>query len=438
MSQDMAPPFKVFGLQRTGTNLLHALLTRNFHVRILDEPSTGWKHGPLRVADGVFEGQPAKFALCVKNPYAWAVSCYRYFQRCKGGDPTMDPHFRQDPSKSFEEFVISPSYSFQSPIHRWNQMHRLWLATLPKDRTLVVRQEDQLADQMPVLIGAEKKLGLRRRMAQLQPINEKVDVYLKTHGQMNQDYYLDRQYMLEYTPCLLEKINGFLDPDLMKLLAYEFERWTLQVRQINDIKLIVRPCTPDAADSQQYTFDPYHLKPIRDAGVEFRSYLDIGAGIGAATAWVRSLWPKCRVIAYEACPDRLRVLRINGRGLGDVTGICAAITDGSLAQVPLNEFCRDMNCNHAGANATISATSFEKAAGAVGEVDLLRIGSASALPAIMPALQTDGIKSRIRRICGRLPSDGTSRQVVAQLSKGYRIQSWPAASGDVFLAESSV
>ena len=41
-----AIPFKVFGLQRTGTNLMVALLTRNFVVRSL-EIGAEWKHGPL-------------------------------------------------------------------------------------------------------------------------------------------------------------------------------------------------------------------------------------------------------------------------------------------------------------------------------------------------------------------------------------------------------
>ncbi len=65
-------PFKVFGPQRTGTNLMVALLTRNFFVHSLEigaEP----KHGPVEKVERQWNGTPARFVLCVKNPYAWLL-----------------------------------------------------------------------------------------------------------------------------------------------------------------------------------------------------------------------------------------------------------------------------------------------------------------------------------------------------------------------------
>src|SRR6185437_7112132 len=149
-----AIPFKVFGLQRSGTNLMVALLTRNFHVHSLEHEAE-WKHGPVRMPNRTWNGVPARFILCVKNPYAWVVSCYRYFQRSWQCDPTVAPQFQQNPSMPFDQFLRSPSYGFESPIHRWNQMHRLWLATLPTARTQVVRQEDQLTQSREVLYRIE-------------------------------------------------------------------------------------------------------------------------------------------------------------------------------------------------------------------------------------------------------------------------------------------
>ena len=434
MQEQPLIPFKVFGLQRTGTNLMVALMLHNFHVHSL-EIGAEWKHGPIREPERMWNAQLARFILCVKNPCAWAVSCYRYLRNSYGFDPTVSLEFQRDPSVSFEEFLIRPSYGFPTPIHHWNQMYRLWLGTLPPQRTVVVRQEDQLIDQRKLLQTVQRQLGLSPRAAVLEGFAEKVDTDSRLLGRMDFDYYLDRQYMLEYSPCVLERINALIDTSLMKRFGYETERWTLDERQINELKLVVRPCTGDAADALQCTFDPYHLRQLRKSGVEIRACLDIGAGIGTAAAWVKSLWPQSRVLTYEVCPDRLRVLRINARRLGDVECICAAVSDSRAAQIPLGDLCRDKSCSHAGSSAIVAATSLEKAAAALVNVDLLRIGSARALPGILRQLEDGGLVSRIRWICGKLPSNGSSAQVLTKISKSYRVQTWTAGTGEFFLAE---
>ncbi len=84
MTEPPAPviPFKVFGLRRTGTNLMVALLTRNFFVHSL-EIGAEWNHGPVD-------------------------SCFRYFQGSLDADPTVTPQFVTNPSMSFDEFVVTP------------------------------------------------------------------------------------------------------------------------------------------------------------------------------------------------------------------------------------------------------------------------------------------------------------------------------------------
>jgi hypothetical protein len=152
-------PFKVIGLQRTGTNLMVALLARNFHVHSL-EIGAEWKHGPVEQPDRRWNHTPARFVLCVKDPYAWLASCFRYFRVAIGTDSTVAPQFVRNSSMPFEEFVLTPSYEFASPVHRWNHLYKLWLATLPMDGTIVVRQEDQMENQIEVMAEAQRKLGL--------------------------------------------------------------------------------------------------------------------------------------------------------------------------------------------------------------------------------------------------------------------------------------
>jgi hypothetical protein len=219
----MATLFKVVGLQRTGTNLMRALLERNFLVDYLEEASTGWKHGPLRNPNGVWDGIAARFVLCVKNPYAWAVSCYRYFCRDRGADVTICPHFIRKPAESFEDFAHRPHYSWPTPFHRWNQMNRLWLSTLPHERRVVVRQEDQLTDQLRVLSSVEQVLGLKRRHPNLDVITRVVDTDARILGPFDGEYYLKRTYLEQYGPGLLREASRMLDGALMTELNYDVE-----------------------------------------------------------------------------------------------------------------------------------------------------------------------------------------------------------------------
>src|SRR5205085_704151 len=132
LTQDFIP-FKLFGLQRTGTNLMQLLLGRNFNT-ISCESGTEWKHGKVADPARTLHGELLRFILCVKNPYAWLDSCYRYFQRSWRADRTVAPQFKSNPTMSFPDFVRSATYNFQSPVHRWNEMNRHWLNELPLDR----------------------------------------------------------------------------------------------------------------------------------------------------------------------------------------------------------------------------------------------------------------------------------------------------------------
>ena len=155
-------PYKIFGLQRTGTNLMAALLERNFRVLSL-EPRTEWKHGPVGKVQRTWQGQAVRYVVCVRNPYAWLVACYRYFQKVKGLDRSIAPQFERNASMSFDEFVMTPSYGFDSPVARWNQMNLHWLSELPPKYTAVVRQEDQLTGQVAVLKRIERRFGFSRK-----------------------------------------------------------------------------------------------------------------------------------------------------------------------------------------------------------------------------------------------------------------------------------
>jgi hypothetical protein len=232
-SEQEATPFKMFGLQRTGTNLMLSLMKLNFVVYSLERGSE-WKHGVVKHPNRIWNGLPARFVLCVKNPYAWLVSCYRYFQKSYRADGTVAPQFRENAAMSFAEFVRGPCYEFESPVHRWNKMYEHWIAFLPSNRTVTIRQDDQLYNQYQVLEHAEKKLALTRKNECLQCINDKVEVGEKVVGTMNHEYYLMKEYLSEYTHELLNQVNSIIDVNLLSHFYYTIEPPPNAIRELCD------------------------------------------------------------------------------------------------------------------------------------------------------------------------------------------------------------
>ena len=71
--------------------------------------------------------------------------------------------------------------------------------------------------------------------------------------------------------------------------------------------------------------DEYQLEPLKAAGHEVRTVLDIGAHIGAFTLKVKRLWPGARVIAAEADPDNAALFRQNTAALAGISFYAGAV-----------------------------------------------------------------------------------------------------------------
>jgi hypothetical protein len=211
--------FNIFGLQRTGTNLARLSLVRNFAVKFAPR-APEWKHGPALNTARTVDGRQINFILCVKNPYAWIVSCYRYFQRHHRSDGTVALQFLANPAMSFETFVTSPTYEFKSPVHRWNEMYFHWMAVLPRDRTHIVRHEDQLTDPLRVLRDIQAKFRLVPKQMPLVTEDRHVGVGMRLGHSMDFGYYANHEYMDAFTPMLAEFVDKTLDWNLMSHFDY--------------------------------------------------------------------------------------------------------------------------------------------------------------------------------------------------------------------------
>jgi hypothetical protein len=433
MADHVPFPFKVFGLQRTGTNLMVALMQQNFHVYSLEHDGE-WKHGPVREAARQWNGRPVHFVLCVKNPYAWAVSCFRYFRRAHLTDSTVAPQFRADPSMSFEQFLAGPHYSFPNPIARWNQMNQLWLATLPKDRSVLVRQEDQLLNQLRSLEAIERWWKLARRLPELQPAAERISFRARPAGPLDRDYYLNGMYLTEYSQDLLQRMNSLLDMPLMGQLKYPIERHSLSHCEINGTTIVVRSASEDRTRAQWLGQDPYRFSDLRDQGFEFTSFLDLGAGTGSLVAAVRALWPHCHVQAYESCPGRYRILRINSERFGRMDAHRAAIVPGEAAdRARLDEICHDSSCAHSG-EAMVSSVRLESVLSRLQSDGLVHVASRRLMIHVLRVLVAGGAIERIGHICGPLPAGTEASLLLADLASRYCVRTWQSDVGEILCA----
>lgn len=400
-------PFKVFGLQRTGTNLMTALLTRNFRARSI-ERWTDWKHGRIEKLVVRWSDQTVRHVICVRNPYSWLLACYRYFQRAIGRDPTLPPQIQQDPQMSLERFIRTSCYEFASPIDRWNRLHRHWLDVLPRKSTVVVKQEDQLGDQMVVLGRLEKHLKLPRRNQRLRGIARRVDIIPNNADLLKAEYYADGEYMAEYSPSLLEHINRELDPELMKQLGYSVESGTLAEQKVDGITLTIRPGTSDEAAATAAIGDVHDFVQINRWSSRIDKIVEISAGIGITALLAKRHWPDCEVLAYEARPQELRLLRINARRAPGVTPV-DSVPDDARIDHALKHF--------------------------AGEIDVLRLNDLQTILPIVASAYSRNTLERIRWICGRLCTAGSERQrLIDYLTAMHSLEIRPTTDGEFFLA----
>jgi len=82
--------FKLFGLQRTATNLVWRGVTENFEVESA-EIGGEWKHGPI----GRSAEAGCAIIVCTRHPLAWLDAMYRFSMEIDDRDGC--PHFRRSP-----------------------------------------------------------------------------------------------------------------------------------------------------------------------------------------------------------------------------------------------------------------------------------------------------------------------------------------------------
>ena len=246
--------------------------------------------------------------------------------------------------------------------------------------------------------------------------------------------------MVNYSPSLLEQVNRELDKDVIARLGYEFEERTLERRSVGDLTLTLRPRTNDAEVTASLTDDPYNLKEICRWSGAVANVVDVGAHVGAATLSAKRLWPECRVLAYEVCPENARVLRINARTETRIIVFQAAMTDGGGKTAGFRAATDENNTSggrvdHCGA-LTVPAVGLNHAMKHHrGRIDVLKIGCEASVAGVMAGARKQGILGRVGWISGRLPLESSARnELKRSLAPTHCLETRTTAQGQFFLA----
>jgi hypothetical protein len=200
----------LYGLQRTGTNLLKWIMDRNF----LTEVDQNNKHYAFTTKEILTNAQP--IIIITKNPYSWLPSLYRWRKTC---EKMAIRENEQVQGKSFSEFVLGST----DPIHRWNKTNLKYttddVGGLPR---IIVRYEDLYKDPEKVTRDIAKKLEIPFKGGFFVLPKGKVNSVNKdTKKKFDASYYTDKRYIREYTPNLLQCVYKRLDPKVLEIFGYD-------------------------------------------------------------------------------------------------------------------------------------------------------------------------------------------------------------------------
>lgn len=195
--------FKQYGLPRTGTNYIKALIEKNYYAKVLANIG-GWKHGYYCLS------KQLDCIVSIKHPLSWLVSMYNHIK-------SSSKHFSiNHVQETFSKFIISPFTIYRNqplvdnPVKFWNEMYRHWL-NIP--RVFVIVYENVLInpyilDQLPV---SRLKSPLEDIHQVLKPGHEKVYI---SNDKFDDSYYLEKKYLLNYTSDELDFVISNVDMDI--------------------------------------------------------------------------------------------------------------------------------------------------------------------------------------------------------------------------------
>lgn len=212
----------IYGLPRSGTNAIAALIRRNFadrlcHVETPDHLGyvSEWKHGPI-----VHERfkPDRRYVIVHKHPLVWLVSFWEFLR--SGAD--WANWNRADWHADFRVWITRPWFGHATPIDWWIQQHRQWLDYAPSSQTVWVPHHELVSRPIAVLERVAAA-GLSRTGRQWELLHEYVTVNERPVGDWqgrSQDY--ERRFWTGYyTEKTRRIVLSRCDPVVLERLGYQ-------------------------------------------------------------------------------------------------------------------------------------------------------------------------------------------------------------------------
>jgi hypothetical protein len=203
---------KIYGERNSGTIFLEWLLKKNLSVNILETHELGWKHrlAPEEAELSEFNRENVIFLCLVKNPYSWLLSMHKR------------PYNHESlKNLSFLDFVTYSYGDYRNPVIMWNKKNRSYLDMAGfVSHHEMVKYEDILQDSSILLNKITEKYDISRP-----PFYKSVSNLLtNSHGikqqKFHKEYYLNELWIKKLRDEHIERINQFIDKDLMEKFNY--------------------------------------------------------------------------------------------------------------------------------------------------------------------------------------------------------------------------
>ena len=221
---------KLYGLPRTATTVAKWMIEKNLDVSVLASVA-GSKHGPYCLlelgvnVDGV--------VLVTKNPYAWLWSIFRWAKTKK----------KYQCGKNFaamlREPIVSPNPGYRdcypNPIVWFNMMNYHWLS-INREKVAVVQHESIVLKPVKTMQAVADAFGLAHRPGGFRPCPNVVRASVANGKDTGGDwasaerpekfqrtFYVNKQYLANFTAADLKHANDWLDKDMMRRLGYSLE-----------------------------------------------------------------------------------------------------------------------------------------------------------------------------------------------------------------------
>lgn len=216
---------KIFGLPRSCTNVVEIALSTNFKVNVLTN-YPDWKHGKaihvhneLNCEAKNLYTNDLKYVICTKNPYDWLNSLNSFENKTKLSKPKEFLNFLKNTAwhyKKYEELGLSSG----KPIEVFNELMIQWFTALDMSRTIQIKHEEFMNNQIEVLNSIREKFKLEPKQVEIQKIDKRVapcakvtDVQFKFNNKL-ETCKIPRE--------VIDYINARLDAKAMSLSGYDY------------------------------------------------------------------------------------------------------------------------------------------------------------------------------------------------------------------------